>query len=119
MRVAEGDTDLGRGQTLPSQLDDLLDDFFRSGLQPRWRSAAVRQSRGRWKEIYESSESAESKCYSQMPFPGACIRPMATDYFFVLRKNSKGCFRMRLALQGGLKGAAAVAEHVARQLYSS
>ena len=34
VRVTEGDTDLGRGQTLTSKLDDLLDNFFWAGFKP-------------------------------------------------------------------------------------
>ena len=42
--VTEGRTDLRRGNTLTSELHNVLDHLLGSGLQPRRRSAAVRQS---------------------------------------------------------------------------
>jgi len=47
MRVTEGNTDLGGSQTLAGELDDLVDNVVMGGLEPRWRSAAVWESRGR------------------------------------------------------------------------
>jgi hypothetical protein len=48
MRVTEGNTDLGWGQALAGELDDLVDDFFVGGLgQPRRGSATVGESGGR------------------------------------------------------------------------
>ena len=49
VRVAEGNTDLGGGQTLAGELDDLVDNILRGGLEPRRGSAAVRESGGRYK----------------------------------------------------------------------
>ena len=47
MRVTEGNTDLGWGQTLTGELDDMLYDIFGSGFEPcRW-GAAVREGGGR------------------------------------------------------------------------
>lgn len=43
--VTELDTDLGGGNTLTSQFDDLFANLFRRRLEPRRRSAAVWQSR--------------------------------------------------------------------------
>lgn len=48
MGVTEGDTDLRRGQTLASKLDDVVNDIVRGGFQPCWRGSAIRQSGGRW-----------------------------------------------------------------------
>ena len=45
--VSQGDTDLRRGQTLLGQLAHVLDDVLRLDLQPRRRSALVRQSGAR------------------------------------------------------------------------
>jgi len=45
--VTEDDTDLGRTHTLPGELEDRLADILRRGLQPRWRSALVGESRAR------------------------------------------------------------------------
>ena len=47
VRVTEGDTDLGRGETLTSELDYVLDDIIWRGFEPGWRGAAVREGRGR------------------------------------------------------------------------
>lgn len=47
MRVTEGNTDLGWGQALTGELDDLVDNIFVGGLEPRRRSAAVGESGGR------------------------------------------------------------------------
>ena len=47
VRVTEGNTDLGWGQALAGELDDLVDDIFVCGLEPRRRSAAVGESGGR------------------------------------------------------------------------
>jgi len=47
MGVAQGDTDLGWGQALASELSNVLDDILRSGLKPRRRRATVGKSRGR------------------------------------------------------------------------
>ena len=48
VRVTEGDTDLGGGQALASELGDLLDDLFGGSLEPRRGSAAVREGGGRY-----------------------------------------------------------------------
>jgi len=45
--VTEGDADLGRSETLPGEFDDVVDDILRCCLEPRGRSAAVGQGRGR------------------------------------------------------------------------
>jgi len=34
VRVTEGDTDLGWGETLAGKFDDVFDDFFGGGLEP-------------------------------------------------------------------------------------
>lgn len=47
MRVTEGNTDLGGGQTLAGKLGDLLNNILRGGFEPRWGSAAVGEGRGR------------------------------------------------------------------------
>jgi len=47
MRVTEGDTDLGRGEAFPGELDDVVDDVLRSCLEPRWGCAAVGEGGGR------------------------------------------------------------------------
>ena len=47
MGITEGDTDLGGGETLASELGDVLDNVLRRGLQPGRGSAAVGESRGR------------------------------------------------------------------------
>jgi hypothetical protein len=46
--VTEHDTDLGRSGTLLGQLADLIDNLLRSGLEPCWGSAGVRDRRGRY-----------------------------------------------------------------------
>lgn len=46
VRVTEGDTDLGWGETLTGELDDLFDDFIGCRLEPRWWSTSVGQGRG-------------------------------------------------------------------------
>jgi hypothetical protein len=48
VRVTEGDTDLGRGETLTGELDDLVDDVFGGGLEPVGGGAAVGEGGGRW-----------------------------------------------------------------------
>ena len=40
--VTEGDTDLGRSQTLTSKLDDLVDNFLWGGFKPRGGCSTVR-----------------------------------------------------------------------------
>ncbi len=45
--ISQGDTDLRRGQTLLSQLNNVLNDILGLELQPRRRTALVRQSRAR------------------------------------------------------------------------
>jgi len=47
VRVTEGNTNLGRGETLAGELDDVLDDFVGGRLEPRRRGALVGESRGR------------------------------------------------------------------------
>jgi hypothetical protein len=47
VRVTEGNTDLGWGQTLAGELDDLVDNILGGGLEPRRGSAAVGESGGR------------------------------------------------------------------------
>ena len=47
VRVTEGNTDLGGGETLASQLGDVIADILGGGLEPRRRSAAVREGGGR------------------------------------------------------------------------
>jgi hypothetical protein len=47
VRVAEGDTDLGGGETLAGELDDVVDDVLRGRLEPRRRRAPVGERRGR------------------------------------------------------------------------
>lgn len=46
MRVTEGDTDLGWGETPAGEFDDVLDDLVGCGLEPRWWGAAVWKGRG-------------------------------------------------------------------------
>ena len=43
--VPQDNTNLRRGNTLPGELADLLDDLVGRGLQPRWRGARVRDGR--------------------------------------------------------------------------
>ena len=45
--VTEGDADLGQSETLPGEFDDVVDDILWCCLEPRGRSAAVGQGRGR------------------------------------------------------------------------
>jgi hypothetical protein len=47
VRVAECHTDLGWCKALTGELDDVLDDFVRSGFEPGWWSASVWECRGR------------------------------------------------------------------------
>jgi hypothetical protein len=47
MGVTEGDADLGGGQALTSELDDVVDDILGSRLEPGGGSAAVGEGRGR------------------------------------------------------------------------
>jgi hypothetical protein len=47
VRVTEDNTNLGGGETLTGELDDVLNNIIGSGLQPSRRSAAVGESRGR------------------------------------------------------------------------
>lgn len=47
VRVTEGNTDLGGGQTLTGELGDVLIDILGGGLEPGRGSAAVREGRGR------------------------------------------------------------------------
>jgi hypothetical protein len=44
--VSEDDTDLGRGETLSSELEDVVADLLGRGLEPRRSGSLVRQSRG-------------------------------------------------------------------------
>lgn len=78
MGVAEGDTDLGWGEALAGEFDDVLDDFVGGGLEPRWRCAAVWEGRRGWGGF--SAQSSSGKVDVQMPFPGACIRPMVAEW---------------------------------------
>ena len=48
VRVTEGDTNLRGRQTLAGELDDVLDNILRGGLEPRGGSAAVGEGRGRY-----------------------------------------------------------------------
>ena len=43
--ISESDADLRWGETLLGKLADVLNDILRLDLQPRWRSALVRESR--------------------------------------------------------------------------
>ena len=45
MRIPEDDPDLGRGQTLLSQLEDLVLDILRGQLEPGGHGATVRKGR--------------------------------------------------------------------------
>jgi hypothetical protein len=47
VRIPEHDTDLGGCGSFTGELDDLVDDLVGGGLQPRRRSAAVGDGRGR------------------------------------------------------------------------
>lgn len=47
VRVAEDDTDLGGGEALPGEFDDLVDDVLWGRLEPRRGGAAVWESGGR------------------------------------------------------------------------
>lgn len=47
VRVAKGDTDLGRSKTLASQLDNVLDNILWGGLQPFRGSTEVGEGGGR------------------------------------------------------------------------
>lgn len=49
--VAQGDTDLGGGQTLAGELDDLVNDIVGGGLEPRRGRAAVGEGGGRYKNL--------------------------------------------------------------------
>jgi hypothetical protein len=44
-RVSEGDADLGWSETLLSELHNMFDNILGLELEPRWRSALVRESR--------------------------------------------------------------------------
>ena len=55
MRVTEGNTDLGGSETLASQLGDVVDDILGGGLEPRRRSAAVREGGGRYERVVSKS----------------------------------------------------------------
>jgi hypothetical protein len=79
VRVAEGNTDLGRGEALTGEFDDLLDDLLGSGLEPDGGCAAVGESGGRWGPCKYSVPLLQSFLHIQMPFPGACMRPMANS----------------------------------------
>ena len=46
--VTENDTNLRRSGTLTGELADLVDDLLGGGLQPRWGSAGVGESAGRY-----------------------------------------------------------------------
>lgn len=47
MRIPEGNTDLGWGQALTSELDDVLYYVFGGGFEPCWGGAAVGEGGGR------------------------------------------------------------------------
>ena len=47
VRVTEGNTNLGGRKTLASKFSDVLDDVLGRSLEPRGRSAAVGEGRGR------------------------------------------------------------------------
>lgn len=47
MRVPEGDTDLGRSETLAGELVDVLNNIIGGGLQPGGGSATVGEGGGR------------------------------------------------------------------------
>lgn len=49
MRVTKGDTDLGGGETLAGELDDLVNNLLWGGLEPGRGSPAVREGGGRCK----------------------------------------------------------------------
>jgi len=48
MRVTEGHTDLGWGETFTRELDDMLDDVIWGGFEPCGRGTAVGEGRGRY-----------------------------------------------------------------------
>ena len=81
MRVPEGDTDLGGGKALTGELGDVLDHIIGGGLEPGRGSAAVREGRGRYQNKprclrpYLHMFPVKTQDV-QMPFPGACMRPM-------------------------------------------
>ena len=77
MRVTEGNTDLRWGKTLSGEFDDVVNNILWGSLQPGRGCAAVRKSRRRCNRNSEEIKVAISINYSQIPFPGACIRPMA------------------------------------------
>ena len=57
VRVTEGNTDLRRGETLASELDDVLDDVVRGGLEPCGRGSAVGEGGGRYKNTISLASS--------------------------------------------------------------
>jgi len=46
VRIPKDDTDLRGGQTLPGELEDVVADLLRGGLEPRGSGSLVGQSRG-------------------------------------------------------------------------
>jgi hypothetical protein len=80
VRVTECDTDLGRRQALAGELRDLVYNVLRARLKPGRRSAAVRKGRGRCvsaRALFRICCRTADASNVQMPFPGACMRPMA------------------------------------------
>jgi hypothetical protein len=77
VRVTKGNTDLRGSKTLASQLGNVFNNVFGSGLKPRRGRAAVGEGGGRCYSIMRQKGSSKNTGLNvQMPFPGACIRPM-------------------------------------------
>lgn len=75
MGITQDDTNLGWGKALARELGDVLDHVVGSSFEPRRRSAAVGESGGRLKVISVNDQVRDKK-HAQMPFPGACMRPI-------------------------------------------
>lgn len=78
--VPQDDTDLGGSQALPGELHDVVHDVVGSGLEPRRGSATVGESRRGCTIYFSAIQHHEQHWHVQIPFPGACIRPMVARF---------------------------------------
>ncbi len=75
MRVAKENTDLRRRKPFSCEFANVLDDILRRCLEPRGGTALVWQRGGRCGESVRLLRECDPHD-PQMPFPGACMRPM-------------------------------------------
>lgn len=75
MRVTEDDTDLGRGETLAGELEDVVADLVRGDFEPPGSGALVREGRAGWAGGGRVSEGEGEEMERGVPIPlwGLCL----------------------------------------------